>query len=177
MLVVGPTEVTPPAGAEVVRVRSAAEMHRAVLDRVDQVDAVVMAAAVADYTPATPAAIDKLQKAPGPMTLELTRTPDILAELGEKRGAEGRPVLVGFAAETTDVVSRARQKLRAKQVDIVVANDVSRSDAGFGVETNAATIVSTDEETTEVPLGPKRALARVILDRIEQRLSIAAPTS
>lgn len=169
VLVVGPTTLEPPVGAEITRVRSAEEMHAAVMAQAAEADAVVMAAAVADYTPVGGAQSGKVHKENGALTVDLQRTPDILAELGHRRASDSRPVLVGFAAETSDVVDRARQKLREKHVDLVVANDVSQPGVGFGAETNAATLVS-EEGTEDVPLGPKRALASVIVDRIEARL-------
>ena len=166
ILVAGPTTLETPVGAEVTHVRSADEMHAAVLARVSEADAVVMAAAVADYTTATGSLADKIQKGEGELTMALRRTPDILADLGRRRSGTATPVLVGFAAETSGLVERARDKLRSKQLDLVVANDVSQSDVGFAVETNAATLV-TAETTEQVPLGTKRALAQVILDRVE----------
>lgn len=165
-LVMGPTPLEPPAGAEATRVRSAREMHAAVLECTDGADAVVMAAAVADYAPAEGARPGKIRKGSGGITVRFERTPDILAELGRSRAGAARPVLIGFAAETGDLVQRARLKLQAKQVDMVVANDVSLPDRGFAAGTNAATLVTAEGEE-DVPLGTKRALAAVILDRIE----------
>ena len=165
VLVLGPVGLEPPHGAEVVRVRSAAEMRTAVMEHTEEADAVIMAAAVADYTVRGGARPDKLDKDRETLTVTLTRTIDILAELGRSRGERTRPVLVGFAAETHDVVARAKTKLVAKRVDLMVANDVSRTDAGFDVETNRATLVET-AGTTDLPLQPKRELARVILDRV-----------
>lgn len=181
VLITGPTSLEAPAGAEVEHVRTAEEMYAAVTANVDDADAVVMAAAVADYTPSRGSAEQKISKGDGELTLVLRRTPDILSEISGRRGSGARPVLVGFAAETGDVVARARAKLTAKNLDLIVANDVSRSDAGFGVETNAATIISRDADETDqaVALGPKRALAQVILSRIERVLSkpVDSPTS
>lgn len=183
-LVAGPTSIAPPAGlAEVVRVRSAAEMHAAVLARADEADAVVMAAAVADYTVPGGAHPQKISKDADTLAVTLVRTPDILGDLGARRGLRlsgagprpARPVLVGFAAETADVVSRAKAKLAAKRVDLIVANDVSRSDAGFDVEMNVATLVSAAGEEP-LPVQRKRELAAVVLDRIEQLLT-ATPTT
>ena len=165
-LVLGPSSLTVPAGVEVDRIRSAAELHAAVMARLEGQDVVIMAAAVADYTPAGGSHAGKLTKQEGPMTLVLERTRDVLAELGHARNGASRPVLVGFAAETSDLLARARAKLAAKHVDLIVANDVSRHDAGFEVETNAATIVARDGET-EWPLQSKRELAARIFDRIE----------
>ena len=180
LLVTGPTTVEPPVGAEIHRVRSADEMHRAVTSFVDsdEADAVVMAAAVADYTPVEGMVPEKIAKKEGNVELTLRRTPDILAELGRKRGDSTCPVLVGFAAETSDVVARSRVKLLSKQVDVIVGNDVSRSDAGFAVDSNAAIVLSRfDEEIETVPLGTKRALARVILDRVERCLKLVASSA
>ena len=169
-LVTGPTQLTPPHGAEVVNVRSAAEMHAAVMARASERDVIVMAAAVADYTPAAPAA-EKVKKTDGPLTITLHRTKDILGELGQLPSRRQKlPVLVGFAAETRDVVAYAQDKLTQKGVDLVVANDVSRPDAGFDVDTNAVTLVSPDG-IEELPLQAKSAVAAKILDRVEQLLS------
>jgi phosphopantothenoylcysteine decarboxylase/phosphopantothenate--cysteine ligase len=168
-LVLGPSPLEPPAGIEVERVRSAADMHAAVMREAREADAVVMSAAVADYTPADGPHQQKVAKADGPLTLTLVRTKDILGDLGRSRNGGARPVLVGFAAETQDLLIRARTKLTAKQVDLIVANDVSRTDAGFEVETNVATLIDADGETS-LPLMSKRDLAARILDRIETRL-------
>ncbi len=147
--------------------RSAAEMHAAVMRVAERADVVVMAAAVADYTPAQPAA-SKIAKTDGPMTLTLQRTRDILADLGARRSRGGTsPLLVGFAAETGDVVAKAREKRVRKKVDLIVANDVSQPGAGFDVDTNAVTIVGEDGEQA-VPLQSKTQVAAVILDRVEQ---------
>ena len=172
-LVTGPTHLTPPHGAEVVQVRSAAEMHTAVMERAAGRDAIVMSAAVADYTPAEKSP-QKDKKGDGPVTITLHRTKDILGELGKLPSRKQRlPVLVGFAAETKDVVTYAQHKLEQKGVDLVVANDVSRRDAGFDVDTNAVTLVSS-AGVEELPLQTKSAVAAKILDRIEQFL-VAVP--
>ena len=164
-LVSGPTTVTPPAGCEVVEVRSAVQMHEAVIASAQSADVVVMAAAVADYMPVQRAQ-QKVTKSDGDLSIQLTRTPDILADLGARRLAAGRgPVLVGFAAETEQVIERARRKRERKHVDLIVANDVSRSDAGFDVETNAVTIVGADD-AIDVPLQSKARVAAAILDRV-----------
>ena len=174
-LVTGPTHLTPPHGAEVVKVRSAADMHAAVMERAAGRDVVIMSAAVADYTPAEKAP-QKVKKGDGPVTITLNRTRDILGELGKLPSRKQRlPVLVGFAAETKDVVAYAQSKLEQKRVDLVVANDVSRPDAGFDVETNAVTLVSS-AGTEEVPLQAKSAVAAKILDRVEQFLAAVRNT-
>jgi phosphopantothenoylcysteine decarboxylase / phosphopantothenate---cysteine ligase len=171
-LIAGPTSVEPPPVADVVRVRSAAEMHRAVLEKADGADIVIMAAAVADYAPDERAG-QKISKTDQAMTIVLKRTPDILGELGMRRLASGHgPLLVGFAAETQDVVSRATEKLRRKHVDLIVANDVSRADAGFDVETNAVTIIGA-AGPENVPLQSKNGVAAEVLNRIEALLALA----
>jgi phosphopantothenoylcysteine decarboxylase/phosphopantothenate--cysteine ligase len=169
-LVAGPTGVHPPGVDALVRVRSAAEMHEAVMRVAAGADVVVMAAAVADYAPAQ-AAAGKIAKGDGPVTLTLQRTKDILADLGSMRQGMGAtaPVLVGFAAETEDVVRRARDKRARKKADLIVANDVSQSDRGFDVETNAVTIVG-EQGDEHVPLQSKDRVAAVILDRVEDLL-------
>jgi len=176
-LVAGPTALEPPAVAELVRVRSAREMHAAVTARADAADAVIMAAAVADFTPAAgtePAKIDKGSRADG-FALTLVPTQDILAGLGARRGDRSRPVLVGFAAATGDPVEVARRKLHSKHADLMVANDVSRPDSGFDVDTNQVTLV--DRQGTEVlPTLPKSDVAARLLDRVE-RLIAAQPVS
>lgn len=170
-LVVGPTTLEPPHGCDVTRVRSAHEMRNAVVPASDSADVVIMAAAVADYTPVT-TSTQKMTKDAETLTLTLTRTPDILAELGQRRLAAGRgPLLVGFAAETEHVVDRATHKRQRKLVDLIVANDVSRSDAGFEVETNAVTIVGADG-VESVPLQTKSRVAAAILDRVERLMGV-----
>jgi len=169
-LIAGPTSVAAPAVAEIVRVRGAAEMHREVMAREDEVDVVIMAAAVADYAPASREP-QKVSKNDDRLTLVLTRTPDILGDLGARRASRGRgPVLVGFAAETEDVVARGRAKRERKQVDLVVANDVSRADAGFDVDTNAVTIIG-PQDAEALPLQSKAGIAAEILNRVEALLA------
>jgi phosphopantothenoylcysteine decarboxylase/phosphopantothenate--cysteine ligase len=172
-LVTGPTPVEPPAVGEVVKVRSAREMRAAVLARIDRADVVIMSAAVADYAPAGVSA-GKIEKS-GSLTITLERTPDILAELGERRGDRTRPVLVGFAAQTGDPTPSARRKLAAKRVDLIVANDVTAPGAGFDVPTNQVTLVSPGG-AEPLPLMPKTDVARHVLDRVEQLL-LASPVA
>jgi phosphopantothenoylcysteine decarboxylase/phosphopantothenate--cysteine ligase len=173
VLVTGPTSIEPPAVRELVRVRSAAEMHQAVLSRAGAMQVVVMAAAVADYTPVDRAA-QKVAKSGDSLTLELKKTPDILGDLGRRRLAQGEgPVLVGFAAETENVVASAAAKRERKRADLIVANDVSRKDAGFDVETNAVTIVGPDGAEA-LPLQAKSRVAAEILDRVEKLLTRGA---
>ena len=172
-LVSGPTHLTAPPSATVIKIRSAAQMHAAVMEHAAEQDAIVMSAAVADYTPADPAR-EKAKKSDGPVSITLNRTKDILGDLGKLPSrAQRTPVLVGFAAETSDVVAYAKGKLQQKGADLIVANDVSRADAGFDVETNAVTLV-TANGVEDVPLQSKQAVAARILDRIEEFL-IAVP--
>ena len=169
---VGPGTVEPPAGPAVVRVTTADEMLRAVLDAAADADAVVMAAAVADFRPET-SAEDKLKKDLGPPEVRLVPTPDILAalrtaELGSKRG----PVLVGFAAETRDVEASGREKLRRKGVQLLVANEVGREGTGFGADTNRAAILAADGEDIGMREWTKRELAAAICDRLAKLLTM-----
>ncbi len=152
-----------PAGAEVVRVESAQEMHDVVMARVSAVDVVVMAAAVADFRPVA-VAEQKIKKVSGPPQVVLEPTPDILAGLG----ASKRPgqILVGFAAETSDLREHATEKMLRKNVDLMVANDVSAPDAGFEVETNRALLLDPAGRVEETALMSKQALADRIFDLV-----------
>jgi phosphopantothenoylcysteine decarboxylase/phosphopantothenate--cysteine ligase len=167
-LVAGPTRIEPPPVAEIARVRSADEMHRTVMAHAANADVVIMAAAVADYTPAAPSSA-KIAKSDPPLTLVLRRTRDILAELGAlpSRGASGTPILIGFAAETGNAAEKAREKRSRKRVDLIVANDVTAAGAGFDVDTNAVTIVS-DGPDEVISLQSKEGVAEAILRRVEQ---------
>jgi phosphopantothenoylcysteine decarboxylase/phosphopantothenate--cysteine ligase len=170
-LVAGPTRLEAPIVDDLVRVRSAAQMHEAVMRSAAGVDAVIMAAAVADYTPAQRVA-GKIAKTDAPLTMTLERTKDILGDLGAMRDALGgaRPMLIGFAAETSDVVERARAKRTRKKLDMIVANDVSAADRGFDATTNEVTLISQEGEEV-VPLQSKERVAARILDRVETLLS------
>jgi len=161
-LVSGPTSLPDPFGTSTVRVETAAQMLDAVEAAYGVADVVIAAAAVADFRPAE-AAAGKLRKADAPVEVALERTTDILASLGESKG--GR-VLVGFAAEAGDAVGNARAKLSAKNLDLVVANDITDPDAGFEVRTNRVTFLSADREEA-LPCMDKSAVARELLDRVE----------
>ncbi len=172
-LVTGPTTIEAPAVRQIVKVRSAAQMHEAVMSRAGDMQVVVMAAAVADYSPAARAE-QKVAKDGDTLTLLLRKTPDILGELGQRRVAKGGgPLLVGFAAETEDVVAHAMAKRERKHADLIVANDVSRSDAGFDVDSNAVTIVGA-EGADALPLQSKSRVASEILTRVERLLTARA---
>jgi phosphopantothenoylcysteine decarboxylase/phosphopantothenate--cysteine ligase len=166
-LVAGPTSVEPPKVHEVIRVRSAAEMHAAVTSRAERMHVVVMAAAVADYAPERRVS-QKVAKRDESLTLVLKKTPDILGDLGHRRMTTGDgPLLVGFAAETEDLVARATAKRERKHADLIVANDVSRPDSGFDVDANAVTIIGPDGAES-VPMQSKSRVAAIILDRVER---------
>jgi phosphopantothenoylcysteine decarboxylase / phosphopantothenate---cysteine ligase len=162
VLVSGPTSLRPPGGLELVAVRSAEDMAKAVDRHAASATVVVMAAAVSDYRPAVVSSV-KIKKGEGPAALELVRTPDILGGLGARKTNQ---ILVGFAAETDDVVDNARKKLALKRLDLIVANDVRRTDAGFGSELNAAVLLDADGGQEEVALTSKRDLADRVLDRV-----------
>jgi len=174
VLVTGPAELRPPDEVAVVRVTTATEMREAVLREAGGADVVVMAAAPADWAPARPAP-RKVRKAEADLNLDLVLTPDILAELGHvwRAGGAGRTprVLVGFAAETHDLLQSAGAKLKAKNADLIVANQVAdAADSGFGAETNRVTILGRDGSVEELPLQSKTEVARAVFDRVTQLL-------
>jgi phosphopantothenoylcysteine decarboxylase / phosphopantothenate---cysteine ligase len=166
-LVHGPVSIPTPPGVTAQAVTSAQEMNDAVLNAAVDADAVVMAAAVADYRPAAPLGV-KRKKTAGPLRLELERTPDILAALGAGRAGE-RPVLVGFAAETGHPVAEARAKRTRKAVDLIVANDVTAAGSGFGVDTNRVWLVG-EAAVQDLPQLPKAEVAEHIIGWIADRL-------
>lgn len=166
MLVSGPTSLNPPRNVKVFRVKTAAEMRDAVLGHHAECDVVIKAAAVLDYKPRRQSKT-KIKKLEEIQSLELVRNPDILAELGRRRSGK-RSLLVGFAAETHDLMSNAREKLRKKNLDMIIANDVSREDAGFESDTNAVKIIHRDGRVEELPLMTKEDLADRILDRVKK---------
>jgi phosphopantothenoylcysteine decarboxylase / phosphopantothenate---cysteine ligase len=160
LLVTGPTALTPPGGAEVTPVESAEEMREAVLKLLPECSVVIKTAAVADFRPKN-AASQKIKRS-GPMTLELEPTSDILAELARRKQSQ---IIVGFAAETQNVLENARKKLGAKSLDAIVVNDVSREGIGFDSERNAVTII-TQDEVVEVPEATKWDVAQRVLDQV-----------
>jgi phosphopantothenoylcysteine decarboxylase / phosphopantothenate---cysteine ligase len=160
LLVSGPTALTPPPAAEVTRIESTEEMHHAVMSFLPRASIVIKTAAVADYRPK--AAADQKIKRTGPMTLELEATPDILKEISARKTGQ---MVIGFAAETENVLENARQKLVAKNLDAIVVNDVSREGVGFDSDRNAVTIITRDE-VVEVPETSKGEVARRVLDQI-----------
>ncbi len=160
-LVTGPVSLPDPFGCEVVRVQTALQMRAAVLARFSSADVAIMTAAVADFRPAAMSA-EKIKKTDAPASIGLERNPDILAELG---GMDSGAILVGFAAETTDVIANAQGKLAAKHADVIVANDVSDPSMGFGTDHNKVYFV-TGAAVDESPVLGKSAIARDLLDRV-----------
>ena len=162
-LVSGPTALDTPKGVRRVDIKSARDMYDAVLSRADEQDFIIKAAAVGDYRPAETAS-EKLKKADGELNLRLARNPDILASLGERK----RPgqLLCGFAMETQNLLDNAESKLRRKNCDMLVANSLRDKGAGFGTDTNIATLLFADGHREQPSIMSKTALADVILDRL-----------
>jgi phosphopantothenoylcysteine decarboxylase/phosphopantothenate--cysteine ligase len=161
ILISGPTSLDTPERAERIPVRSTEEMHRAVLAHLSPATIVVMAAAVADYRPVAPSG-DKIKREGDRLTVELEATPDILADIA---GIRGDRILVGFAAETGNVAERARKKLAAKSVDLIVANDVTAEGAGFDVDTNVVTLYTRDGREIPLPRMSKLDVAHHVFDQ------------
>ncbi|HEX5948135.1 MAG TPA: bifunctional phosphopantothenoylcysteine decarboxylase/phosphopantothenate--cysteine ligase CoaBC, partial [Actinomycetota bacterium] len=170
-VVSGPSHLPDPPGVEVVRVETAEEMRDAVLGRVEEADAVVKAAAVADWRPKSPAE-GKLKKDSGAPELHLEPTPDILQELGERKGDR---ILVGFAAETEDLEAAGRAKLREKRLDLMVVNEVGAPGTGFEADTNRAMLLAADGDDVPVREWTKAELAAAICDRLIALLSGVEP--
>jgi phosphopantothenoylcysteine decarboxylase / phosphopantothenate---cysteine ligase len=166
LLVSGPTALAAPPGVDVIQVETAQDMYQAVLAKLALADVVIKAAAVADYRPVHRSG-HKIKKGAGVPEVVLEPTPDILAEIGKQKG---RRILVGFAAETEDLVRNAQAKLERKHLDLVVANDVSRPGSGFDADQNLVKIVDTRGTVDELPLLSKREVADRILDRVAQLL-------
>ena len=162
LLVSGPVNLETPAGVERIDVRSAEEMHRAVVDRFAEVSIAILAAAVADYRPVERRG-EKMKKSAAPLAISLEPTTDILAEVAKNKG--GR-IVVGFAAETDHVAENARKKLASKNADLIVANDVKAEGAGFDRDTNIVTLFSRDGRDLALPKMPKSEVAQRILDEV-----------
>ena len=165
ILVSGPVSLAAPTGVTRVSVESALEMRDAVLAAFSTVDIVIKAAAVADYRPDV-VAEQKIKKQSSNMTVNLIKNPDILAELGSSKSSQ---FLVGFAAETQDLAKNATEKLRRKNLDMLVANDVTQAGAGFESETNIVKVFYQDGVSEELPQMSKLELAAVLLDRVQQK--------
>lgn len=171
-LVSGPVALTPPAGARMVQVERVREMQAAIHAAFPACDALIMTAAVGDYQAARPRA-RKLHKTGRALTVRLVRTPDILASLPRRR----RQVVVGFAAETHDMLASAVRKLTAKHLDLIVANDVSAPDAGFGQRALCAAFVYADGRVRQLGRRGKTALARLLVREVERLCAARAASS
>jgi len=166
-LISAPTALPAPAGVQRVAVQTAQEMQQAVLAALPESDALIMAAAVADYRPAV-AVAHKIKKGEAGLELSLVRTTDILAEVAAQRAGSGRPrVVVGFAAETQDMVANARAKLKAKRLDLMVANDARQA---MGADVNQVTFLDASGGVEELPLLPKEEVAERVMDRLVELL-------
>ena len=163
-LVSGPSSLIPPCGVSLFRITTAKEMYEIVLDQFTQMDAVVMAAAVSDYRPKKRAA-EKMKKTKASESLELEKTEDILLRLGELKKDQ---ILVGFAAETQDLLENAKAKLRQKNLDFIVANDLTADNAGFGSDNNEVTILWPGDRVENLPSKSKEVVAMEIWDRVER---------
>ncbi|MBM4193631.1 MAG: bifunctional phosphopantothenoylcysteine decarboxylase/phosphopantothenate--cysteine ligase CoaBC [Gemmatimonadetes bacterium] len=168
ILIAGPLEVAVPSGVHVVRVESTAELEAAVRSALRGADALVMAAAPADFRPSS-VAHQKIKKATAPPAIPLELSPDILASTRDAR--ESGTVIVGFALETENLVANAQAKLAAKALDLVVANQAGETGSGFGSDTNRVTLIGRDGSVEALPLASKDSVACTIVDRVEQLLS------
>ncbi|MDO8446988.1 MAG: bifunctional phosphopantothenoylcysteine decarboxylase/phosphopantothenate--cysteine ligase CoaBC [Deltaproteobacteria bacterium] len=161
-LISGPSSLKPPRGVKFISVESAEEMRKAVITNLRDATTVVMAAAVADYTPVK-VAFSKIKKSKEPLSLELAKTLDILSEIGQKKS---KRLLIGFAAETENLVANAKKKLKEKNLDLIVANNLKEPGAGFGVDTNIVTIMDKNGSVEELPKMSKEDVAWIVLDRM-----------
>ena len=162
ILVGGPTALTAPSGVTFIPVRTAVQMREAVLANLPAVSILVMAAAVSDFRPKETSS-EKIKKSAAQPTLSLELNPDILSEAGQRKG---KRLIVGFAAETGSLLANAQRKLAEKNLDLIVANDVSLPGAGFAVDTNIVKVIDRSGKVEELPLMDKEDLANRILDRI-----------
>jgi len=161
-LITGPVALKPPTGVRVIKVVSAREMYTAAIDEADKSDIIIKASAVADYRPITEVS-HKIKKGPDKLSLDLTENPDILAQIGARKKHQ---ILVGFAAETSELVKFAETKLQKKNLDLIVANNVTRPGAGFSVDTNIVLIIDKHGRKAEWPQMPKMEIADKLFDRI-----------
>ncbi len=166
ILITGPTQLSAPIGVDRIDVQTAEQMHSAVLDAIPGTDVLIMAAAVADFRPASPAA-HKLKREKGVPQIYLEPTPDILASVSQFKSINGFPrVMIGFAAESQDLLSNACRKLHAKGLDLIIANDITVTDAGFAVDTNRVTILDIGGGEATLPLLSKSEVSEAVLERI-----------
>jgi phosphopantothenoylcysteine decarboxylase/phosphopantothenate--cysteine ligase len=173
VLISGPSALPTPVGAQRIDVQTVAEMHKATIEAARKSDVLVMAAAVSDFCPAS-ASAHKIKRGRDPLTLTLEPTDDILHAVAEGKPKAGRPkVVVGFAAESQDLVANASAKLKAKGLSLMVANDITAPEAGFGVDTNRVTLIESDGAAKALPLMSKIEVAEIVLDRVVQLLTAA----
>jgi len=165
-LISTPTSLTVPVGARIIEIESAQQMYKSVLSESTKADALIMAAAVADFRPKKTAK-NKLKKRAGIPQIELEETEDILKAVASNQSGKNRPrVVVGFAAESRELLSNAREKLMSKKMNFIVANDISSGDAGFGVETNRVTLLFPGGKKESLPLMSKAEVAEVVIERV-----------
>ncbi|RPI88571.1 MAG: bifunctional phosphopantothenoylcysteine decarboxylase/phosphopantothenate--cysteine ligase CoaBC [Chloroflexi bacterium] len=171
VLISGPTALSTPHGTRRIDVSTAQDMLNAVLSELINTDALLMAAAVADFRPKT-ISRQKIKKEGGIPDIQLEKTPDILAEVARQRSETGFPrLVVGFAAESQDLIANAASKMAAKKLDMIVANDISASDAGFSVDTNRVTLIYSGGSTENLPLMDKSAVAEIVLERVMRMIT------
>jgi phosphopantothenoylcysteine decarboxylase/phosphopantothenate--cysteine ligase len=166
ILISGPTDIEPPPSVELVPVVTALDMYEKVMQYFPDCDVVIKTAAVSDYRPAVYSG-EKIKKTEGRFTIEMVRNPDILAELGRKKKGQ---ILVGFAAESANVIDYARDKLKSKNLDLVVANDITREGAGFAGDTNQGYLLDAKGGIQQLPAMTKDRMAEIILDKVAQLL-------
>ena len=169
ILISGPTSLESPSGVEIVNVTSAVQMHDAVMENYINADIVVMSAAVSDYRPEK-IMEQKIKKGSDSISLEIVSNPDILKELGKRKENSNRPLLVGFAAESSDHLEEGKRKLKEKNLDLIVINDILGTDTGFGTDTNQVNLIDRDYQLEKLPLLPKEECASMIWDKIVRLL-------
>ena len=168
-LITGPTNLTPPQNLKkLIKIESANDMYEAVLENLDENDVVIKSAAVADYKPKN-YSNKKIKKSDDDLVIELDRNKDIAQEIGK---IKNNKILVGFAAETNDLIENASLKIKKKNLDFIVANDLTKEGAGFGVDTNIVKIIDKEGNITEYPKMKKEEVANIILDKIKELLSV-----
>jgi phosphopantothenoylcysteine decarboxylase/phosphopantothenate--cysteine ligase len=165
ILISGPTSLETPSGVEMINVTSALQMHDAVMENYNSADIVVMAAAVSDYRPEKRME-QKIKKRSESIVLEIVPNPDILKELGNRKKKNERPLLVGFAAESSDHLEEGKRKLKEKNLDLIVINDIIGSDTGFGTDTNQVSLIDRDYQLEKLPLLSKEECAYIIWNKI-----------
>jgi len=163
-LISGPSSLPVPRGVKFIPISSAVEMRDAVMENLEASTVIIKAAAVADYRPVV-CSNAKIKKQDGPLAISLTRNPDIISEIGKKKGER---ILVGFAMESENLIENAKAKMLEKNMDLIIANDLTEEGAGFQTDTNIVKILSRNEEIEELPLMNKAEVANRILDRVKE---------